>query len=77
VAGAHGGGDAAADSGAALPIPLALANRAAAGNAPSKDLHPDRGDGVFVIDEAAMPRHVEPPLQRMLKLALHAPGIWP
>ena len=43
----------------------------------SADLHLDKGDNYFIIDEAAMPRHIEPPLQRLIKLALHTPGIWP
>jgi len=43
----------------------------------SADLHLDTGTGAFVIDEAAMPRHMDPPLQRTVKLALHGLGIWP
>jgi hypothetical protein len=43
----------------------------------SASLHLDTGDGRFIIDEAAMPRHLEPPLRQTLKLALHTLGIWP
>jgi glycosyltransferase involved in cell wall biosynthesis len=43
----------------------------------SADLHLDKGDGEFVIDEAAMPQHLDPPLKRAMKLALHAMGVWP
>lgn len=43
----------------------------------SASLHLDTGDGRFIIDEAAMPRHLEPPLRQILKLALHTLGIWP
>jgi len=42
----------------------------------STDLHLDTGDGAFVIDEAAMPRHLEPPLRQALKVALHGLGVW-
>jgi glycosyltransferase involved in cell wall biosynthesis len=31
----------------------------------------------YVIDEAALPRHVEPPLARLVKHALHGSGLWP
>lgn len=41
------------------------------------NLHCDRGDGHFIVDEAAMPRHVEPRAQRLAKLALHGLGVWP
>jgi hypothetical protein len=44
---------------------------------PSSSLHLDTGDGSFIIDHAAMPRHLDPPLSRTMKLALHALRIWP
>jgi len=44
---------------------------------PSSELHLDTGDGKFVYDEGAMPRHLEGPLQRMAKLVAHGLGIWP
>ncbi len=31
----------------------------------------------FVIEESVIPRHLEPPLQRIAKLCLHGAGIWP
>ena len=31
----------------------------------------------YVIDEAAIPRHLEPPLQRAVKCLLHGTGLWP
>lgn len=37
----------------------------------------DRGDGVYVIDHAALNQHLEPAWQRALKFALHGSGIWP
>jgi glycosyltransferase involved in cell wall biosynthesis len=43
----------------------------------SAELHLDNGDGAFVIDEAAMPRHLEPPLRRALKMTMHGLGVWP
>lgn len=33
--------------------------------------------GAYTIEESALPRHLEPPLRRALKLALHGLGIWP
>lgn len=43
----------------------------------SAELHLDTGDLAFVVDEEAMPRHLDWPLKRMAKLALHGLGIWP
>jgi len=43
----------------------------------SSKLHLDKGDGHFIVDEAAMPPHIEPPMNRMIKLAAHGLGIWP
>ena len=37
----------------------------------------DRGDGVYVVDEAGLNKHLEPQWQRTLKLLLHGSGIWP
>jgi hypothetical protein len=31
----------------------------------------------FLIDEAALPRHLEPPWRRVLKYAMHGSGLWP
>jgi glycosyltransferase involved in cell wall biosynthesis len=44
---------------------------------PSSELHLDAGDGNFIIDEAALPPHIEPPLKRALKSLAHTLGIWP
>jgi hypothetical protein len=44
---------------------------------PSAELHFDKRDGNFVIDESAMPRHMETGLKRMTKLFAHGLGIWP
>jgi hypothetical protein len=40
-------------------------------------LHEDRHDGTYIIDEAQLPRHLESPWQRFMKRALHGLGIWP
>jgi len=45
--------------------------------ADSRELHLDRGDGVYVVDETNMPRHLEPPLQRAVKRVIHGLGAWP
>jgi hypothetical protein len=37
----------------------------------------DRGDGVYEVDEARLPRHLEPAWQRVMKTILHGSGIWP
>lgn len=37
----------------------------------------DNGDGRLEIDEAKLPRHLEPLPKRWTKMALHALGIWP
>jgi len=44
---------------------------------PSSALHLDAGDGNFIIDEPALPRHIEPLLQRLAKLLAHGVGVWP
>jgi glycosyltransferase involved in cell wall biosynthesis len=44
---------------------------------PSSELHLDTGDGNFIIDEAATPRHTEAPFQRVAKLLAHGLGVWP
>lgn len=41
------------------------------------DLHEDRGDGQFVIDEARLPHHLETARVRLAKHLLHGLGIWP
>ena len=43
----------------------------------SSELHYEKGDGDFVLNEAAAPRHVEPAMRRMCKLAMHGMGMWP
>lgn len=41
------------------------------------ELHLDRGDGTYVIDEGRMPRHLEAPLQRAMKRVMHGLHVWP
>jgi hypothetical protein len=43
----------------------------------SSELHYDKGDGQFILDEAAAPRHVEPSMHRLVKMAMHGMGVWP
>ncbi|MFZ5495231.1 MAG: glycosyltransferase family 2 protein [Verrucomicrobiota bacterium] len=35
------------------------------------------GPDDYVIDEAALPRHLEPPVQRLVKRLMHGTGLWP
>lgn len=44
---------------------------------PSNGLHFDSGDDRYVIEEAALPRHLEPGWQRAVKRAMHGLGVWP
>ena len=41
------------------------------------NLAPDRDDGSSAVDEARLPRHLEPRWQRAVKYLLHGSGIWP
>jgi glycosyltransferase involved in cell wall biosynthesis len=42
-----------------------------------KDCQFDDGSGQYIIDEAKIPRHIDPPLRRGIKLLMHRAGIWP
>ena len=44
---------------------------------PSERLHFDAGDGRFIVEEALLPRHLEPAWQRLVKRFMHAAHIWP
>jgi glycosyltransferase involved in cell wall biosynthesis len=37
----------------------------------------DDGSGHYPVDETRIPRHIEPPARRLLKLLMHRTGVWP
>jgi glycosyltransferase involved in cell wall biosynthesis len=43
---------------------------------PSAELHLDTRDGNYIIDEAAMPAHMERPIQRIVKFIAHGLKFW-
>jgi hypothetical protein len=39
--------------------------------------HVDLGNGIYEIDWQKLPKHIEPPHVRFLKMLLHGMNVWP
>jgi hypothetical protein len=43
----------------------------------AKDCHFDDESANYIVDREKLPRHIEPPVRRLVKTFMHRSGIWP